>query len=314
MITSPTVLILGAGSNVDYGFPTGDQLRMDIIRELGPRPEPETQPKQRESLHKHLLSTTSYEPLDLIDFAREFKESSDSIDLFLERNPSYEEIGYRAIAYVLTRYEQGADLYRTDRPRWYDYLWRTLDQGHSKSPSKQLLSIITFNYDRSLEHYLAMAFKWNYHLDDVQLGQSLSRLQFIHLYGTIGGQPYIDQHSIPFGDTSHIKESASTIKIIKRKTDDDVSDAFKAAHEEISKAKYIFFLGFGFDSDNCERLAIKKHFDFKYTDPRIFATALEMPEGTRNVNRNRLGLNSQECYMHDGDCLGLLGNVTLQRP
>ena len=35
MITRPTVLILGAGSNVEYGFPTGDKLRVEIIRGLG---------------------------------------------------------------------------------------------------------------------------------------------------------------------------------------------------------------------------------------------------------------------------------------
>jgi hypothetical protein len=34
VITRPTVLILGAGASVDYGFPTGKQLLLEISREV----------------------------------------------------------------------------------------------------------------------------------------------------------------------------------------------------------------------------------------------------------------------------------------
>ena len=34
MITTPTVLILGAGASINYGFPSGLQLKAEICRDL----------------------------------------------------------------------------------------------------------------------------------------------------------------------------------------------------------------------------------------------------------------------------------------
>lgn len=168
-----------------------------------------------------------------------------------------------------------------------------------------MLSIITFNYDRSLEHYLAMAIRRNYHANDVSIGESLKRLKFIHLYGTIGGQPYIDQRSIPFGDTSRIRDSAATIKIIERSTDEKVSEAFKAAHEEISKAEYIFILGFGFDWLNCERLAIADHIR---GDAKVFATAYGIGRSSMDDVQVLLGLDESVCTLYAASCRELFDN------
>ena len=39
MITKPTVLILGAGASVDYDFPPGRKLLLDICRALYRNPD-----------------------------------------------------------------------------------------------------------------------------------------------------------------------------------------------------------------------------------------------------------------------------------
>ena len=301
MITRPTVLILGAGSNVEYDFPTGDKLRIEIIDGLG-RPGTAQQ--------GHFINSLSYGQDYLIKFARDFKKSSESIDRFLEENTHYKQIGYRAIAYSLTRYARNADLYRTATPRWYDYLWRTLDEGHDDFINNKL-SIITFNYDRSLEHYLAMALRQIHHLNDVKIGESLRHLKFIHLYGTIGGQPFIDDphpvrgEPVSFDDTSRLKDSAATIKITKRSTDDSVSDAFKAAHKEISKAEYIFILGFGFDSLNCKHLAIADHIR---SDARVYATAYGIGRSIMDDVQVLLGLDESVCTLYAASCRELFDN------
>jgi len=311
MITSPTVLILGAGSNVEYGFPTGDQLRMEIIEGLW---------SDTGAMHQGFANSFHYDSSFISEFGRAFYESSASIDRFLETNPNYKQLGYDAITHVLTRYERLATshekiregLYKSPTLGWYDYLWSKLDEGDDKSANNKL-SIITLNYDRSLEQYLAMAWRHIHKADDATIGEFLERLKFTHLYGTIGGQPFIDAlHSssrplpIPFGDTEHPTESAATLKIVERTDDVAVSDAFGTAHDLIAEAEFIFMLGFGFDWLNCERLAIGEHIrDGK----RVFGTAYNMGEGSKGEALKLLGLGGGKCTLHSGTCLELFDKI-----
>ena len=78
-----------------------------------------------------------------------------SVDAFLESWPTEEftEIGKTVIAIKLIGSEKLSLLERKRDRKWYEYLWNELgttkqDFSHSK------LSVITFNYDRSLEYTL----------------------------------------------------------------------------------------------------------------------------------------------------------------
>jgi hypothetical protein len=154
VITTPTVLVLGAGASCPYGFPTAKGLK-ELIRDAF------ASPKTRATL---LLSNESddlkYTPpvaAELVQFREAFlKSGQPSVDAFLERRPNFLRVGKLAIAYCLIPFEDGAKLYAPDLSRggdWYEYLSVKLNSSFEQFGDNKL-SIITFNYDRSVEHYL----------------------------------------------------------------------------------------------------------------------------------------------------------------
>ena len=99
-----------------------------------------------------------------LSFYNNFLLSSElSIDAFLEHNPKYFETGRRAIANVLTRKEGREELFEgwidkwldpeNKEQHWYQLLFSKLNAPF-KDFDKNDLTIITFNYDRSLEYFL----------------------------------------------------------------------------------------------------------------------------------------------------------------
>jgi hypothetical protein len=52
------------------------------------------------------------------------------------------------------------------------------------------VSIIKFNYDRCIEHFLLYAIHDIYHLDAGRTEELLSTLKIVHPYGTIGRLPW----------------------------------------------------------------------------------------------------------------------------
>ena len=154
MIAKPTVLILGAGASADYGFPTGRQLLLKICEEA--RPDA--------SLYDFLCNWMAV-PRPLIEqFAYALQNSAaPSVDLFLENRKDFEEIGKLAIAATLIPYEDYKAFLPTNKPRWYETLFHLMVEGGRFEDNK--LSVITFNYDRSLEAFLFLALQNLYRFD-----------------------------------------------------------------------------------------------------------------------------------------------------
>ena len=142
-------------------------------------------------------------------------------------------------------------------------LWSVDDR--SLLPGKDV-TILTTNYDRSLEHYLTSVATMRGHLTPntatfgvvgphrtvVAQGPTI-----IHLYGQLGylqGKTGVRDYST--------KCDADTVRIaahgLRTLSDADVgSPAFSIAREAIRNSTKVFFLGFGFHRQTVERL-----FDF----------------------------------------------------
>jgi len=117
MVTTPTVLILGAGASSPYGFPTAKELKR-LIRETFDHPT--SRPCQV------LGSSASHSPEEIFEFREAFLRSGQpSVDAFLERRPNFLAVGKLAIAYCLIPFENEAKLYGPVPDRggdWYEYL------------------------------------------------------------------------------------------------------------------------------------------------------------------------------------------------
>ena len=183
MITKPTVLILGAGASTPFGFPSGEELVSRILEYLeGGHPA-------RDVL-SHAIR--ALEPSRTIDEFHEalFYSGRMSIDAFLEHNSQFLEVGKMAIASVLVPLENERTLFSASS-NWYKLLFKYLNTRFDEFAENKL-SILTYNYDRSLEQFLLTALRYAYQgMKDeyVHCWDQLSRIPIVHLHGSLGEFP-----------------------------------------------------------------------------------------------------------------------------
>lgn len=293
MITVPTTLVLGAGASMPYGFPSGSTLREwlcdpDTLRDL----------------------QIKFNEEDIKVFCETFLHSGmQSIDAFLARRgahslyPPYDnasagqrtfsDIGKAAIALKLIECEEHNSLFNTKEDHWYQYLWTSLSDSLSDF-GKNKLSIITFNYDRSLEHYLLTALQHSFGINEKQASEQLKKIPIIHVYGQLAELPHIcaDGAESRFfkpdiSNLAYIDAAARGIKVIDEGRNDD--SVFGKAQKYLSEAERICFLGFGFDETNVHRLGIKNILTDRFMKsgfavPRVYATSI----GQRDAERRRI--------------------------
>ena len=243
MVTSPTVLILGAGSSSHLNYPLGSQLVSALSAQRGT--------EAFEDLPSGWTNT------DANDFLTRLSRSGYySIDAFLETVPEQAALGKYLIARELKRRESVDALFpphTTDS--WYQYLLNVL-LGDGRKPCFQpnSLGIITFNYDRSLEAYLHHALQSRFKISADEAARVLSEIPIIHVHGILGSYP-----AVPYAASTDPQELLAISKEIQIIHEiEDVSDGFcnemfEQAHGMLKAAERIFFLGFGFHSDNVRR-------------------------------------------------------------
>jgi hypothetical protein len=298
MITRRTTLILGAGSNQQYGFPSARGLKSDICERFSDKDSAAIQ---------MLCGDAEFEDNDFVRFANALRLSGQqSADGFLERNPRYMDIGKHAIATCLSSYEIENRLFPTrSEPHLYEYIFSKLGSSASAF-SRNALSIITFNYDRSIEHYLETAlFNSNQTTTEREQTQAaLTRLPIVHLYGQIGHLPWQARENVrlykPDVTRYDATRAARTLNIMSEKTGDNLhkDPQFLKAWELIDSAERICFLGFGFQETNLERLKI----DNSSERWEIYGTAKGLPAS--ETKRIKAALRGIE--LTDFDCLQML--------
>lgn len=278
MITIPTTLVLGAGASMPYGFPSGYELRKLLCNPNNLRP---------------LSASGLFGEDDVNDFCTAFLRSSvESIDAFLAKrgtqklpysNRTFEEVGKAAIAAVLIAREDVSKLFDDSiDDHWYSYLWQYLGTSVEDFENSNL-SIVTFNYDRSLECYLTETLKNSFGIDELDAAMAVSKMRILHVYGKLGDlpnhgsagtRPYLPQQT-----SSAILNAAAGLKIIAESRDDDA--VLESARQYLTAAERICFLGFGFDRTNVERLRIKeilrqKYMMSEFRGPDAYSTSLHL--------------------------------------
>ena len=219
-----------------------------------------------------------------------------SIDAFLARrgsqkvseeisSPTFSEIGKAAIAYQLMQCEDEAKLLSDHDDHWYQHLWSRINDSLEEFGSNQL-RIISFNYDRSLEHYLLMSLQNAFGVTAERAGEELRKIPFLHVYGQLGGLPEMKFQGL---DTrryisnalasSQIASAASGIRVIDEHRDDD--EIFAQAYGLLANAQRICFIGFGFDDTNVRRLQLAKLTNSNSSDFQAYATTFGLATAER---------------------------------
>ncbi len=280
MIRTKTTLVVGAGASCELQFPDGREFLARIaagfdFARLGT------------GLESPDISAMAGHVAEIAKQARVKKEAlmeagqvirsaariSSSVDAILEQhgdNPMALAIGKLAIAHYTLDAEAhsplGAepkdpgDLPVRGQENWLFQLARAVVNGVPRAEADRCfdnLSVISFNYDRSIEHYLP----WALHL---AFGMSLTeareltaaKLKIIHPYGTPGKLEW-QAGKGPVADwgQTEIEDLPSVVEQVRTVSERSEERGFlQQLQGEVLRAKRLVFLGFGFDALNCGML------------------------------------------------------------
>jgi len=246
MISTPTVLILGAGASADYKFPVGPEFKNKICALLDDTVFLSELEKKGVKRTVKFLETYCWSGIS-------------SPDRFLEGRPEFMKPGKFCIAKVLVGNEDARKLrpgHQGPSQSWYELLVNKVDLASDSYPNNKL-TLISFNYDRSLEHYFWRRIKAVFSQREQIESAWNQRPKIIHVHGVLGSYDPLGGHSRPYTPDVSIESleiAANGIRIIPEVNDQDT--VFDAAEEALRQAARIYFLGFGFDGRNIGRLRV----------------------------------------------------------
>lgn len=275
-----TVFILGAGASAPYGFPLGEPLLKKALAVASLQSHKEVDVKllynkvytaclhwirnETEKTGKHLSDDVAQR---IGSFANDLGRANDkSIDRFLERHDKHIRVGKLCMAAVLLYREMKQplrhDITGEDREgNWYREFLQMVGVPFGKFQDNQV-GIVTFNYDRSLEHFLVQSLSRRDGAKQESWQEKIAEtIPVVHLHGQLGAYaPWPNHHELsPVRYGGEITEddleaAANGIRIISEHFDRDA--CFQAAYDLMGKAEQIFFLGFAYDTDNIRRLRL----------------------------------------------------------
>jgi hypothetical protein len=206
------------------------------------------------------------------------------VDAFLEHRPEFIPIGKEVMSMALIQCEHEPHLFKRDGKSWYEYLFNRLNARFEEFDKNQL-NILTFNYDRSLEHFLFTALKHTSGKSEEECANKIKSIPIIHLQGDLGALPYTGVVSArPYNSNISLEAlniAARRIKIIHEGIEKEPQ--FAQAQKILSDSDVICFLGFGYHPLNMERLGFKSH------------SMLPEFDITGNIYGSSFGLTHAEC-------------------
>ena len=291
MINRRVVLVLGAGASNPYGFPlAGEMIQKAVAGEQNLVPR---------------LTELGFHKPDVEVFLQEMLKSQlPSIDAFLEHRPEFLDVGKATLAfYVILREDENELLNLRNREHWYRYLYGLMKTIRLHEFSRNKLSIVTFNYDRSLEHYLATALMASHGKSLQDVLQVLNALPIVHVYGKLGELPGRGADGRPYNTEltpDSLEKAIGGIRIVSEGTDH--TSRFAPAHHLIANADEVVFLGFGYHRENVSRLELGQHMpnSARLTGTVVGFTHAELVENVKpqfkGVPRDDLTENGQNVF------------------
>jgi hypothetical protein len=281
------VLVLGAGASAEVQFPLGDKLKDEIADALHFRIEYGNSRDARvgdQAIYYALCAIGrtpdggNQELNELLVTARHIHDAmplATSIDNFIDSHKEDARIatcGKLGIARCIlnaerhsTLYVDPSNVYNTikfseTRETWLNSFFRSLVENCQRRDIEARLKtvgIVTFNYDRSVEHFLHRALQIYYRESPEWAANALKCLDIYHPYGTVGPLPWMGgAGAISYGDDVHhtvIAGAAKKILTFSEGTNADESSIEKI-RRDIGSAKRIAFLGFAYHPLNMEVL------------------------------------------------------------
>lgn len=303
MYRKNTVFVVGAGASAEFGLPMGSELANRIAGLM----RFEFEAGQRRSGDNKLYDSWRYRFRDNNELnyhlraARRISDGislANSIDMYLHIHAEDNEAifcGKSAIVRAILESESGSRLYVDPRntrntinfdntsDTWIKRFFNKLIDGVQKKDINNIfdnISIICFNYDRCIEHFLVHAIAQAYSIERAEAYSLVEKLKIYHPYGTIGPlrSPERMGDGLTFGDdfrTSDIDKYVNRIKTFTEQVDDQT--ILKNIKNTIFNADNVIFLGFAYHKQNIELITPEKKGKIK----SIFGTAFGISDHGR---------------------------------
>jgi hypothetical protein len=276
VFSQPVVFVVGAGASRELGLPTGIEMKQrialshnfnrgqdgliignrNIFEMLGARFGPESADRQEQATK--LAATIS-----------EFESIDEALHWFSSAQPDLVAIGKAAIVWEILQAEQSSKLFNAKNPEmireinygdtWLLYFLSMLISSLKREQATDLfrnVTIINFNYDRAIEHFLFNRLQTNFGLDREEAGNALSTLStnMIRPYGSVGPLPWQKEPAgVPYGfflgrDHDRLFGLAENVRTY---TEQNISHSLRSEiGNALQNARLVVFLGFGFHQQN----------------------------------------------------------------
>ena len=325
MLRTRTTLIVGAGASAELQFPTNAELLARIIQGYDfKRTNSETSTRDGQLLLRNIYKLAEKLNKKVEDVAaaaerlRNACRLGRSIDTVLEQydhDPLVVACGKLAITFFMGQAESRSNL--KDIPRvegelplqgkiaeyWIYQLGQLITSGVPRSKIGQTLeqlTIINFNYDRSVEHFLPYALVMAYGIELKEAQQVVAeKLDIVHPHGSVGRLPW-QKGEAPQAEWGveqpwNIHAIAAQLKSLNERSAD--RNALRDIRLSVASAKRLVFLGFGFQPQNVDLL-------FENTlshNPEVLISTYGMSSGNAatvaQMIRRLAGLESAEQLM-----------------
>jgi len=200
---------------------------------------------------------------------------------------------------------------------WYGHFFKYLFLDVTKSSLEDLfdnIAIISFNYDRTVEHALPHAISTYYDIPLSDAQQLSRKLYIFHPYGTVGDLPFRaerNKHISDFGKiggAEALLRCAHGIRTFTQQIEDDESLQILRSH--IQDSNKIVFLGFAFHELNLRLLKTAMKPKFR----SILATTRGISDDDKRAIRQQLvevfGKAIQEEGSNSGDIRATFSDST----
>jgi hypothetical protein len=251
VIKNKTVFVLGAGASNPFGLPLGAELKTHVLANYN----------DKAGHAVNLYNTTTFREGDVRSFITALRYSGlTSVDTFLERRPEFIEIGKATMAIELIVRESLDALWQPGG-NWLLYLYSAMIGKSLKEFSENQVSFVTFNYDRSVEHFFAVSLSNSFGEAMGKIKPVLDSIPIIYLHGRLGYLPWEEaKYMIGYGqkDINHqtMETFLKEIKVVHEDIKDGRDKDFSKAKQLLDEARRVYLLGFGFGALNVERIGL----------------------------------------------------------
>jgi hypothetical protein len=318
MFRKNTTFVIGAGASAEFGLPVGWQLadkikrRSECIRRGPGLPVPRDE-FLANLLRYHFGEKMMPEVFRCLAVISNGIKTAVSIDAFIDRfrdDILIATLGKLLITLEIADAERDSMMHsdqiatqqfiaapKTADDTWIGSFAKILFDGVS-NPNEigGDLTIICFNYDRCIEHYLAETIATAY---DVKLQQAetiVDNLNIIHPYGTLGALPTTaipnGPDVLPFGPI--LDETVDWVEIASRNirtyTEQRHEPAtIKRIHDAVAQAESLIFLGFGFNNQNLDLLRVANVPEYGESDQKnVFSSGRGIPQQVDETIKRRI--------------------------